>query len=311
MMAQCLLKSLTSAAKTCLQVYQSQYTFNGVECGPLIYKKIIQLATIDSVATTETLRANLTNLPIYAASVNGNINLINSYFDVNYTQILARGSTVNDPIAKLFDAYLVVPDYNFKTYMAKKQDAYHDEDLGANFTHEKLMAQATAKFTYLTTRKLWGAKSPNEEKLIAMIADLKGKLKLGPALKDKRKPGGGKKNGSKGGGPKIKNKKNTGLKTNQKKDEVWKKQPPKDGKPTTKEVAGKKFQWCVHHMAWGVHSAAECRLGASCKDDGIGQDNNKPSKQQDKSLSYAAAAATIAGRPGFAAFLSEISKDEE
>jgi hypothetical protein len=85
---------------------------------------------------------------------------------------------------------------------------------------------------------------------------------------------------------------------------------PKDGEPTTKEVAGKKFQWCVHHMAWGVHSAAECCLGASRKEDGKGQDNNKLSKQQDKSLSYAAAAATIAGGPSFAAFLSEISKDE-
>jgi hypothetical protein len=71
MMAQCILKSLTSAAKTRLQIYQSQYTFNGVEYCPLIYKKIMQLAMIDSVVTTKTLRANLTNLPIYAASVNG------------------------------------------------------------------------------------------------------------------------------------------------------------------------------------------------------------------------------------------------
>ena len=64
-------------------------------------------------------------------------------------------------------------------------------------------------------------------------------------------------------------------------------------------------------MAWGIHSAAECRLSASCKEDGKGQDNNKPSKQQNKSLSYAAAAATIAGGPGFAAFLFEISEDKE
>ncbi len=101
------------------------------------------------------------------------------------------------------------------------------------------------------------------------------------------------------------------MKTNQKKDEALKKQPHKDGEPTTKEVAGKKFQWCVHHMAWGVHSAAECCLGASCKEDVKGQDNNKPSKQQDKSLFYAVAAATIAGGPGFAAFLSEIYEDKE
>ena len=174
--------------------------------------------------------------------VNGNIDLINSYFDVNYPQILAKGSTIDDPVAKLFYAYLATPDYTFKEYMKKKQDAYHDSDLGANFTHEKLMAQATAKFTYLTPRKLWGSRSPDEEKLITMITDLEGKLKLGPALKGKRKPEGGKKDGGKGGGAKTKNKKNTGFKIHQKKDEAWKKQPPKDGKPTTKEVAGKKFQ---------------------------------------------------------------------
>jgi hypothetical protein len=146
-----------------------------------------------------------------------------------------------------------------------------------------------------------------------MIADLKNKLKLGPALEDKHKPGGGKKNNGKVGGPKTKNKKNTGLKTHQKKDEAWKKQPPKDGKPTTKEVASKKYQWCVHHMAWGVHSAAECRLGATRKAEGQEKDkekeNNKP--KQDKSLTYAATAATIAGGPGFAAFLSELADDEE
>ena len=65
-------------------------------------------------------------------------------------------------------------------------------------------------------------------------------------------------------------------------------------------------------MAWGVHSAAECRLGASRKDSeaqGKGKENNKP--KQDKPLSYAAAAATIGGGPGFAAFLAKLSEDEE
>jgi hypothetical protein len=122
MMAQCLKKSLTVAALAHLEPYQSQYLFDGVEYGPLMYKIIMRLATIDSVVTTKTLHANLNNLHIYAASVNGDIDLINSYFNVNYSQILARGSTVDDPIAKFFDAYLVVPDFNFKQYMAKKQD---------------------------------------------------------------------------------------------------------------------------------------------------------------------------------------------
>ncbi len=107
----------------------------------------MRLVTIDSIATTETLHANLNNLPAYFTSVNSNVNLINSYFDTNYTQILARGATVNNPIAKLFDAYLSVPDCNFKQYISKKQDDYHNRNLGANFTHKNLMAQATTKFT--------------------------------------------------------------------------------------------------------------------------------------------------------------------
>jgi hypothetical protein len=114
-----------------------------------MYKTIMRLETIDSVATTEILRANLNNLPSYAASVNGDVDLINSYFDTNYTQILARGATVDNPIAKIFDACLSVPDYNFKQYISMKQDDYHDGNLGASFTHKNLMAQATTKFTYL------------------------------------------------------------------------------------------------------------------------------------------------------------------
>jgi hypothetical protein len=254
MMAQCLKKLLTVALLARLEPYQSQYLFDGDEYGPHMYKIIMRLATIDSITTTEALRVNLNNLPIYAASVNGDIDLINSYFDVNYSKILARGSTVDDPIAKLFDAYLVVPDYNFKQYIAKKQDDYHDGSLGANFTHENLMAQATAKFTYLMTRKIWGFESPDEERLIAMIANLNGKLKLAPALANKRKTGGNKRD-VREDQVKKKNKKNTSNKTHQKKEEAWRKLPPKNGEPTTKEVAGKKYQWCIHHMAWGVHSA--------------------------------------------------------
>jgi hypothetical protein len=89
MVAQFLKKSLTVAALAHLEPFQSQYLFDGVEYRPLMYEIIMRLATIDSIATTETLHANLNNLHIYAASVNGDIDLIISYFDVNYSQILA------------------------------------------------------------------------------------------------------------------------------------------------------------------------------------------------------------------------------
>jgi hypothetical protein len=61
-------------------------------------------------------------------------------------------------------------------------------------------------------------------------------------------------------------------------------------------------------MAWGIHSAQECHLGASRKDAAKQGKENKP---KDQALSYAAAAATIAGGPGFTAFISELSNDKE
>jgi hypothetical protein len=83
--------------------------------------------------------------------------------------------------------------------------------------------------------------------------------------------------------------------------------PAKDGEPTTKEVAGMNYHWCIHHMAWGIHSLQECRLGASRKD--APKDGPKD-KVKDKAMIYVAAAATIAN-PSFATFLSKLLEDEE
>ncbi len=80
-------------------------------CTPL-YKIFMRLATIDSVATMQTLRENLQNLGVFVVTVNGNINKIHGKFDRNHLQLLARGTTVDDPIGLLFDACSVVPCHN-------------------------------------------------------------------------------------------------------------------------------------------------------------------------------------------------------
>ena len=156
-----------------------------------MYKVIMRLATIDSIATTQTLWDNLQNLSVFAAMVSGDIDKINTEFDTNYSQILARGATVDDPLNILFDAYLVVPCYNFKTYMKQKHNGYLNGSL--TIIHETLMASSKAHFDYLKNKGHWGAKSPYNEKIVAMaakISALKGQLKLDPKLsaiaKDKK-----------------------------------------------------------------------------------------------------------------------------
>ena len=167
--------------------------------------------------------------------------------------------------------------------LGQKQDDYHNRMLGANFTYKSLMALAMAKFTYLKMHGMWGAMSPKDEAIIAMVVeikDLKGKLKLTLAVASKQKKDGNKSTG--GGKKKTKNKKNTNHKQHQKTDEAWKKVPPKDGEAKQKVINKKTYNWCKHHMAWTIHSPKECNLGTSCKE-----------STKQKSYAAAANAATV------------------
>ena len=130
---------------------RNEYTFDGVEYAPLMYKIIMRLASIDSAATTQTLRDNLQNLGMFAVTVKGDVDKINAEFDTNYSQLLARGATLDDPIGILFEAYLLVPCYNFTKYIGTKHDEYLHGNL-TGLTHEAMMSMAKRKFDFLKTK---------------------------------------------------------------------------------------------------------------------------------------------------------------
>jgi hypothetical protein len=161
------------------------------------------------------------------------------------------------------------------------------------------MMSAKCKFDWLKTKGLWGAKSPDNKKIVTMTAALnalKGQLKLDPklnAIANERKKKGDKRD-------KKKNKKNTYNQREQKKDEAWKKEPPKDGEKHEKEVGKYTYHWCKHHMAWTVHKPADCLLGKQHKE----EQKKKPHKAN--SGNFAAATAT-AVNPQFAAFMASIT----
>ena len=95
MMSKYIMKMLPQAARVRLLPFLGDYEINNVIYAPLLHKKVVVLATIDSVATTKTLRCNLRELPTYCSAIKGDIELLHSYFDANYTQITACGATVN------------------------------------------------------------------------------------------------------------------------------------------------------------------------------------------------------------------------
>jgi hypothetical protein len=93
---------------------------------------------------------------MYAATFSGDIDKVHSKFDKNYSQLIARGVTVNNPIGILFEAYLVVPCHHFKSYIQQQHEDYLDGKL-TTITHEALMMSAKHKFDWLRTKGLWGA----------------------------------------------------------------------------------------------------------------------------------------------------------
>jgi hypothetical protein len=203
-----------------------------------LYKIIMRLATIDSIATTQTLQENLQNLGVFAATVNGDINKIHGKFDRNHLQLLARGATIDNPIGLLFNAYSVVLCHNFKEYIRCHYDDWLDGKL-TGITHKTLMTFSTRKCDYLKTKGTGGAKSPGDKKIVAMLAvlnALKGHLKLNDKLGDGIKGKGKGKGKGQGGDKKMTNKKNTGNKAKQKEDKAWKKVPPKSGDKKSKKV---------------------------------------------------------------------------
>ena len=105
MMTSCLSQSLTTYAQVRLLVVCHRY----VKYTPLMHKTIMSLATIGSVATTQSLRDNLYTLGTFSATVNGDITKIHKEFDSNHQQLLACGANLDNPIGVLFKAYCVVP----------------------------------------------------------------------------------------------------------------------------------------------------------------------------------------------------------
>jgi hypothetical protein len=269
MMQQCMKATLTVDASRRLLAHKATFTINGKIYAPLLFKQIMKLAIIDSRATGQYLRDCLNNMDAYMIKCGSDIDQFHEYFTTCHTQLIGRGEVIDDIRAILWKGYAVCEDVTFREWMQGRRDEYLEErDWIKDITHEELIAMATTKFNLLRQEGKWGAKSPEQQQLIALSAEmekLRGELKLAGKAKiiDSHKPKDKekfkkKKDGDKG---KTKNKKITKDKQKQKIVEEWKKKPAAPGESKTKVVEGKTYYWCNHHMSWVLHPPADCYLG--------------------------------------------------
>jgi hypothetical protein len=285
MMVKCILASLTESARDQLLVAKHIWTLNdedpvnptNVAVAALLYKEIMRLTTLDTRATNKALRDNLKALPEFCVQVTGDIDKVNSYFLQNLNQLLARGEGADDKEDILFAAYQHVPDAEFRKYMSQKKDDYYDNinDM-VNADYRTIMIKAKTKYDMLLANKdrPFGTPSDEEQQVIALKAELEQfkdtNFKLSKQLKSKLKAsssGNIPRTNTTASTPKTSNQttnrnpKNNSNRRRQKQDEAWKKTAPKQGEPKTIKRDNKTWNWCIHHLAWCLHTSDDCRKG--------------------------------------------------
>ena len=95
------------------------------------------------------------------------------YFYTNYNQLVGRGEHIDDPLLLLWDGYKVCIDSIFKKYMEPKEEDFLEErDYIKYIIYERLITMATNMYNILKKSGEWKAKSPEEEKIVALSAEL-------------------------------------------------------------------------------------------------------------------------------------------
>jgi hypothetical protein len=162
--------------------------------------------------------------------------------------------------------------------MNQKKDDYYDNisDM-INADYHMIMLKAKTKYDMLLSNKdrPFGAPSDEEQQVIALKAELEQfkdtNFRLSKQLKFKFKAtpqvnlprANSSSNTPRTSNQTTRNPKNTSNRRRQKQDEAWKKMAPKSGEPQTIKKDNKTWNWCIHHLAWCLHSSEECRKGKS------------------------------------------------
>ncbi len=170
MLHKCLVKSISKEGKSKITIWKDQYHVSGMPSGVLLLKFIIRESHLDANATISNIRTNLSNLDEHMLKIGGDITKFNTYVKELIDQLTARGATTTDLLINLFKGYLAVEDKSFNTHILKKKEAYEE---GGAQDEDSLMLLAKNKFTLLSDAGRYNMPSAEEEKILALQAELK------------------------------------------------------------------------------------------------------------------------------------------
>jgi hypothetical protein len=170
MLFKCLMNSISKEAKNKILIWRNQYSINGYSSGNLLLKIIIRESHLDTNATTSSIRTKLSRLDTYIVTIASDITKFNGYVRFLIDSLAARGETSNDLLTNLFKGYGAATDKVFVEYIGRKLEKYEE---GEDTTADALMEQANSKYKLMKEQATWNAPSEQEEKILALMTEVK------------------------------------------------------------------------------------------------------------------------------------------
>ena len=166
----CLINSLSQKGKAKITLYRNEYIINTRPSGALLLKVIIRESRMDTRATVRHIRAKLSSLPAYIASINYDIPAFNRYVLDLLEQLNARGETTHDLLANLFTTYKSVNDADFVFFIKHRSMAY---DRGEEITEHTLMQEAQIQYQTQIGDGTWCHPTKEQEQIVALESKIK------------------------------------------------------------------------------------------------------------------------------------------
>jgi hypothetical protein len=274
----CLMATLSEEAKKKINLNRQLFTIDGIGVGPLLLKTIIQTAYVDTRSTVLHLREQLSRLDEYMIEVKSDIERFNDYVKTLVSGLNARGERTLDLLSNLFKGYMSVSDDAFIDFIKRKKDAYEEGDI--DLTPTELMESTVNKYNGLRQQGRWNVTSEQDEKIIALQAQIQALLTSSRKIK------------------KVKGETSQPT-TRIRKLPDWAYIAPKPGEPETKTVNGKTYYWCNNHHVWSLnpkHTTSQCR-GYGVKDIANLNSAASPAATTHTSVTLPGDASTIATAP--------------
>jgi hypothetical protein len=169
MLCKCLVNSVSKEGKSKITIWKDQHHVDGFPSGNLLLEIIVRESHLDTNAMISAIRTKLSNLDACMLSIGGHVTKFNTCVKGLVEALNTRGETTTDLLIYLFKGCLVVDDKSFNLCVLRKQEE-HDE--GGTQTEDSLMNLAKNKFTLLKDAGRCNMPSAEEEKILALQAEL-------------------------------------------------------------------------------------------------------------------------------------------